>query len=144
MARGNDDAAHGEIRTRRWNDRLQHGDGTRVLICRWRPRGVRKADETWDEWRKVLAPSADLVAAFYGKHAPPIGWTEYRRRYHAEMTEPAAQSEIAALGTRVATGETITILCSSACVDETRCHRRLLRDLIGKRLRRSTGSRRPK
>ena len=140
MARLANDAP-GEIRTRRWNDPAAPGDGTRVLVCRWRPRGVRKADETWDEWRKAVAPSADLVAAFYGKHAPPIGWADYRRRYHAEMRDPVAQAEIAALATRVAGGETLTLLCSSACVDETRCHRRLLRDLMSKRVRRSRGRR---
>jgi len=38
------------IRTRRWNDPGQKGDGLRVLVCRYRPRGVRKEDETWDVW----------------------------------------------------------------------------------------------
>jgi len=34
------------------------------------------------------------------------------------------------LAARVRQGETITLLCSSACVDESRCHRSLLRELI--------------
>ena len=52
-----------EIRTRRWNDPAEAGDGTRILITRYRPRGVAKADETWDVWMRHLAPSAELVAA---------------------------------------------------------------------------------
>jgi hypothetical protein len=31
-------------------------------------------------------------------------------------------------------GETITLLCSSACTRESRCHRSLLKELIERRL----------
>src|SRR5437763_1984499 len=44
------------VQTRRWNDPRSPADGTRILICRYRPRGVRKADETWDEWWQDLGP----------------------------------------------------------------------------------------
>jgi uncharacterized protein YeaO (DUF488 family) len=116
------------IRTRRWNDEKQQGDGFRVLVCRYRPRALRKADETWDEWWKELGPSKELHAAFYGKHGPPIGWEEYRQRYLQQME--AQQERIAQLAQRVAAGETITLLCSSACTDASHCHRALLQGLI--------------
>lgn len=38
-----------------------------------------------------------------------------------------------ALANRVAAGETITLLCSSACTDEHRCHRTLLKALVERR-----------
>jgi uncharacterized protein YeaO (DUF488 family) len=120
------------IKTKRWNDPAERNDGRRVLICRYRPRGVRKEDETWDEWLSQLGPSRELHGAFYGKHGPPIGWTEYRRRYHAEMK--ARREDIAALAARVGAGEAITLLCSSACTDPKRCHRTLLKGLIENRL----------
>ena len=119
-----------DIRTKRWNDPAEKGDGTRVLVCRYRPRGVRKEDEAWDDWLPQLGPSRELHAAFYGKHGLPIGWVEYRRRYLAEMR--AQTDAIESLAARVARGETITLLCSSACVDPERCHRTLLKDLIEK------------
>jgi len=56
-----------EIRTRRWNDPKLEGDGFRLLICRYRPRGVRKSDETWEAWWPDLGPSRQLHADFYGK-----------------------------------------------------------------------------
>jgi uncharacterized protein YeaO (DUF488 family) len=117
------------IRTRRWNDPAEPDDGRRILICRYRPRGVRKDAETWDEWRKDLGPSKELHADYYGKHGKePISWDEYRRRYLQEME---VQGEhIAELARQVAAGGTITLLCSSACTDESRCHRTLLRELI--------------
>ena len=116
------------VRTRRWNDREKAGDGFRLLICRYRPRGVRKSDETWDAWWKDLGPSRELHADFYGKHGPPIGWEKYRKRYLAEIRERGELVE--AVAARVRRGETVTLLCSSACVDEERCHRTLLKDLI--------------
>jgi len=116
------------VRMRRWNDRRLPGDGLRLLVCRYRPRGVRKTDETWDEWDADLGPSRTLHAAAYGKSGPPISWEEYRTRYLAEIESRRARIE--ELAARVRQGETITLLCSSACMDETRCHRSLLRELI--------------
>jgi uncharacterized protein YeaO (DUF488 family) len=116
------------LRTRRWNDLPEPGDGFRLLICRFRPRGVRKADEAWDEWWPRLGPSRELHAAFYGKAGAPIGWEEYRGRYLAEMK--LQWIGIEALAKRHAAGETITLLCSSACEEAEHCHRTLLAGLI--------------
>jgi uncharacterized protein YeaO (DUF488 family) len=116
------------IRTKRWNDRAEKDDGFRLLICRYRPRGVRKEDETWDAWQASLGPSRKLHADYYGKNGPPITWEVYRKHYLEEMR---SQTEaIAELAKRVRSGETITLLCSSACENAMRCHRTLLKDLI--------------
>jgi uncharacterized protein YeaO (DUF488 family) len=120
------------VKTKRWNDPRGKDDGFRLLICRYRPRGVRKQDETWDDWWSEFGPSRELHAAFYGKHGPPIGWEEYRRRYLEEME--ARSDLIDELAALVREGKTITLLCSSACEDASQCHRTLLRELIEARL----------
>src|SRR5947209_1269537 len=106
------------IRTKRWNDPAEPEDGLRVLVCRYRPRGVRKDQEPWDAWMEDLGPSRDLHAAFLGKQGPPIGWPAYRQRYLEEMMEPSGRgiAMLGALAVRLADGQTITLLCSSACV----------------------------
>jgi uncharacterized protein YeaO (DUF488 family) len=116
------------LKTKRWNDPIEPDDGFRVLICRYRPRALPKKDETWDVWYKDLGPSKELHAAFYGKHGPPIGWDEYRRRYLDEMREQ--RELIEGLAELVSEGKTITLLCSSACEDASHCHRTLLKQLI--------------
>lgn len=116
------------IHTKRWNDPRQKSDGFRLLVCRYRPRALPKKDETWDSWCKDLGPSKELHAAIYGKNGPPIGWGEFRTRYRQEMKAQAER--IDELAQRVARGETLTLLCSSSCEDESRCHRSLLRELI--------------
>jgi uncharacterized protein YeaO (DUF488 family) len=119
------------IRTKRWNDPAEPDDGFRLLVCRFRPRGVRKDAETWNEWWPHLGPSRELHAAIYGKNGPPIRWSEFQRRYVAEMREQ--REAIASLAARVAEGERITLLCSSACLDPARCHRSLLAKLVDSR-----------
>jgi uncharacterized protein YeaO (DUF488 family) len=118
------------IKTKRFNDPADPDDGHRILICRYRPRGVRKEDETWNEWQPDFGPSKDLLAAFHAKTSSPISWEQYRTRYLIEMK--AQKPLIEALAQRVKSGETITLLCSSACTRESRCHRSLLKELIEK------------
>ena len=118
------------IRTKRWDDPPEPDDGFRLLICRYRPRALKKELETWDAWYSDLGPSKELHADFYGKHGPPIEWKAYRRRYLQEMK--AQKQKIAELARRVDAGETITLLCSSACVASDHCHRTLLKQLIEK------------
>ena len=113
---------------RRWNDPAGPAEGFRLLVTRYRPRGVSKAQETWDAWEPALGPSKQLHAAVYGKGVSPIPWEIYRRRYLLEMRSQT--QKIAELARRVAAGEQITLLCSSACDRESRCHRSLLKELV--------------
>jgi uncharacterized protein YeaO (DUF488 family) len=130
-----------KLYTKRWNDPKEPADGFRILITRYRPRALPKSEETWDAWMKELAPSPDLLAGFHGKKGrTKVTWDVYRATYLREMrSSPAAQQRIGELAERVAGGEAITLVCSSACVREDRCHRSLLRDLILKRLPASGG-----
>ena len=116
------------IKTKRWIDPIDPDDGLRVLVCRYRPRGVAKADEVWDIWEPSLGPSKELHAAVYTHGSSPIPWERYRVRYLAEQRGNSAK--IAELADRVRRGETVTLLCSSACERESRCHRSILKDLI--------------
>jgi len=118
------------IKTKRWNDPIEPDDGFRLLITRYRPRGVSKQNETWNEWRPELGPPRQLHAAVYTQTSSPIPWEQYRRHYLQEQKKNGPL--IASLAQRVAAGETITLLCSSACVRESRCHRSILRELIEK------------
>lgn len=114
------------------NEPPAEGEGFRVLVARYRPRGTKREDETWDAWWPNLGPSKELHARWYGKSGAPIDWDEYRAEYLQQMRSQSWW--IRGLAERVAKGETITLICSTACVDETRCHRSLLRALIEEQL----------
>jgi uncharacterized protein YeaO (DUF488 family) len=57
-------------------------DGTRILIDRLWPRGVKKADAAIDQWVKDIAPSTGL-RKWFGHD--PARWQEFRRRYTREV-----------------------------------------------------------
>lgn len=126
------------IYTARWNDPPPVEKGRRILITRFRPRGVSKADETWDVWMPNLGPSKELLAHFKGRE---VDWATYRRMYLLEMRQQ--QAAVAELAAAVAGGETITLLCSSSCLRESRCHRSLLRELIEARADRPAPRQKP-
>ena len=65
-------------------------DGVRVLVDRLWPRGVSKAEAAIDQWAMELAPSTALRRWF--RHDPER-WSEFRRRYRAELGDKAAQLE---------------------------------------------------
>ena len=116
------------IKTRRWCVDAEPDEGLRVLICRYRPRGLPKAKETWDVWMKELGPSPPLLAAFKGKGQTPISLDAYRERYVREME--AQHARIAELAARVDRGESVTLLCSRDCLIAEACHRSILAELI--------------
>ena len=119
------------IAGKRWDEPRSPDDGWRILVSRYRPRALPKAEETWDEWLPEAGPSRELHAAFYGKTGEPIGWEDYERRYLEEMSR--RDYVVEKLAIRARRGP-VTLLCSSACVDPARCHRTLLKALIERRL----------
>jgi len=110
------------IQTKRVYDEREPGDGRRLLVMRYWPRGVRKTQV--DAWQRELAPSAELIKAF---KAGKLSWPEFAVRYRREMRLQGAA--ITALRA-AARHTTITLLCG--CPDEAHCHRGLLRRLIAR------------
>ena len=94
-------------------------DGTRVLIMRLWPRGIRK--ERVDLWLKELGPVMPLLRAFLDEK---IAWAQYRPRYLKGLERPEAQEHLAMVRAAAKKGR-VTLLCG--CADETHCHRSLLR-----------------
>ena len=70
------------VRMKRAYEKPAHDDGTRILIDRLWPRGVKKTDAALDDWAKELAPSTEL-RQWFGHD--PARWQEFRKRYTAEI-----------------------------------------------------------
>jgi uncharacterized protein YeaO (DUF488 family) len=69
-------------------------DGTRVLVERLWPRGISKERAHIDLWLKDVAPSTELRQWF---HHDPQKFSEFRRRYEAELQSEAAQAALTQL-----------------------------------------------
>jgi uncharacterized protein YeaO (DUF488 family) len=99
-------------------------DGTRVLVDRLWPRGLRKQDAAIESWLRDLAPSNELRKWF---HAQPERWEEFRKRYLKELSAAKAQSALNRLYDLERRG-TLTLLYASK--NEEHNNATVLRDLI--------------
>jgi uncharacterized protein YeaO (DUF488 family) len=83
------------FRIKRVYDPASTADGTRVLVDRLWPRGIRKADARWEYWLKDVAPSPDLRRWF---NHDPERFAEFGRRYAQELRGGAALEPLRKLG----------------------------------------------
>jgi uncharacterized protein YeaO (DUF488 family) len=77
-----DETGEPRIRLRRVYEPPVPEDGRRVLVDRLWPRGVTKEAARLDDWRREVAPSAEL-RRWFGHD--PARWPEFRRRYRQEL-----------------------------------------------------------
>jgi uncharacterized protein YeaO (DUF488 family) len=102
-----------DIRVRRVYDDPAPADGARVLVDRVWPRGLRKEAARLDDWARDVAPSTDLRTWY--QH-DPAKFSEFRRRYVAELTAPTGRAALARLRT-LAAGGPMTLLTATRDVD---------------------------
>lgn len=78
----------------------------RILVDRLWPRGIAKADATWEEWAKDVAPSTEL-RRWYGHDVER--WDEFVTRYRAELAEGPASDALAQLEELAAAGKLVLL-----------------------------------
>lgn len=111
------------VMLKRAYDPVAKGDGKRVLVDRLWPRGITKAKAQIDLWLKEVAPSTELRQWFHHELA---NWTEFQKRYKAELKGNPALAELKALARR---GD-LTLVYSAK--DEQHNQARVLKQLLEK------------
>ena len=95
------------IHLKRAYDPAETSDGTRFLVERLWPRGVKKTSLTIEAWLKEVGPSTELRKWF--SH-DPAKWDEFRQRYFEELrANPDAWKPIL----QAARHGTVTLIYSS-------------------------------
>ncbi|MEU9148379.1 DUF488 family protein [Streptomyces sp. NPDC048349] len=113
------------IRIRRIYDAPEPGaDGVRVLVDRLWPRGLAKEAAAVDEWPRAVTPSTELRKWFHAGGSAG----EFRRRYEAELAQPAAVAELERLRDLASAGP-LTLL--TAVKDPAAGHAAVLAELLG-------------
>lgn len=97
----------GKILVKRIYEPAGTSDGFRVLVDRIWPRGIAKADAKLHLWLRDIGPSTALRTWF---NHDPTRWTEFQRRYHAELKQ---QSTVLATITAQANTSPVTLLYSA-------------------------------
>ncbi|HWG19147.1 MAG TPA: DUF488 family protein [Terracidiphilus sp.] len=96
-----------EVLLKRAYDEPASADGFRVLVDRLWPRGKKKADLRLDAWAKDIAPSTELRKWF---HHDAKRWSEFYKRYKAELKNPKLQKTIADTVQAAKKHSTITLI----------------------------------
>ena len=97
------------IALKRAYDPPSRQDGYRVLVERLWPRGIRKTALPLNAWEKELAPSTALRKWFAHD---PARWSEFKRRYHAELQRSPQRERLRELAARAA-ARRVTLVFSS-------------------------------
>lgn len=82
------------VRVARAYDPPGDDDGTRVLVDRLWPRGLRKDAAALDHWCRAVAPSTEL-RKWYGHD--PARFAGFAERYLSELDDPGHAAALAAL-----------------------------------------------
>ena len=99
------------------------GDGTRILIMRLYPRGVKK--DRFDRWVKELSPSLTLLRAYQNKEK---SWDVFRREFIEELQSSQASLEALKRLRSESRKGPVTILCHEK--PGLPCHRYIVADLV--------------
>ena len=99
-------------------------DGTRVLVDRVWPRGVKKEALRVSQWLKELGPSNELRKFF---NHDPARWEEFRKRYRQELRSANARSMLRELA-ELAVKDTVTLVYGAK--DETHNQAVVLREVL--------------
>lgn len=109
------------------------GEGLRLGTVRRPPRGVPKAEfaqrDFYDVWLPNLAPTDELVKQALAAETD-AQWKAFTRRFMAEMKEP---DKAHLLDTLAALSHQTDFSIGCYCVEESRCHRSVLRGLLVQR-----------
>lgn len=121
------------IRIVRLGSKRAPNEGLRIGTVRRPPRGVPKAEFSsgnwYDVWFPNLAPAPETVKLALSAHTPRA-WAAFAKRYRAEMATPE-NSRVLDLLAALSHEANFSVGCY--CEDESRCHRSILRQLLGER-----------
>ena len=100
-------------------------DGTRVLITRFYPRGVKK--DRFDRWIRELSPSSDLLHAY---KSGDKSWQTFAAEFKTELdANPSSMLAIRSLREESRKGN-VTLLCYER--SGIPCHRYIVAELVKK------------
>ncbi len=129
------------IKTKSVHSAIDREDGLRILVTRYRGRGMPKS--RYHEWMASLGPSETLLKSFRGGN---VTWAEFARRYRRELFDSSIAFDRANEGIKnhgqkftlrllqqLGQRDNVTLLCH--CDEsEPHCHRHILARLLARKV----------
>jgi uncharacterized protein YeaO (DUF488 family) len=98
-----------DVVVKRIYEKAADRDGSRVLVDRVWPRGIKKADAGLTEWLKEVAPTSELRTWY--SHDPEK-YEEFARRYRQELADGPQREAFEEL-VELARGKRLTLLTAT-------------------------------
>jgi uncharacterized protein YeaO (DUF488 family) len=117
------------VHSYRYGSPREGGEGLRIGTARYLPRGIRRGDWQkkgyFDLWVPLLAPEPDYIKKY---QSGGMTFAVFSRHYLSRMKQRDSRQVIEILA-----GVSLFLPVSLGCFceDESRCHRSLLRKLVG-------------
>lgn len=81
-----------QVKLKRVFDPSEPSDGLRILVDRFWPRGVKKADLEYDIWAKDVTPSDEMRRLFHAD--PDANWQAFSDGYRKELESSEKLTEL--------------------------------------------------
>ena len=111
------------VKTKSIYQPAEPGDGVRVLITRYYPRGVKK--DRFDRWVKPLSPSRELLTSY---KAGEMSWERFRKSFVSELRASVESIEALRELEALSRLQDVTLLCYEK--EGLPCHRYVVRDIL--------------
>lgn len=115
----------GDLKIKRVYEDYEKEDGTRILIDRLWPRGVKKEDAKIDKWIKEIAPTPELRKWF---HKDIERFYEFKERYRKELANNEETSSAVTEVLENLQEDDVTLIF--AAKDEQRNHAKVLQEFL--------------
>ena len=116
------------IKTKSIYAEKEKSDGTRVLVSRFYPRGVKRTH--FDVWIREASPEAPLLKEYKSN---AISWRELSKRFREQMrSSPGSQKAIQDL-IELSENGNVTLLCYEK--EGQKCHRDIVKAITERAIR---------
>jgi uncharacterized protein YeaO (DUF488 family) len=111
------------VKTKSIYEPAEPGDGLRVLITRYYPRGVKK--DRFDRWIRALSPSRELLS---GYRSGEKDWDEFKGSFLSEMMADPESIEALSKMATLGRDNDVTLLCYEKA--GLPCHRYVVQEVL--------------
>jgi uncharacterized protein YeaO (DUF488 family) len=114
------------IKSKSIYDPKEASDGTRVLVTRYYPRGVKKTH--FDLWLHDVSPEATLLKDYRNKG---VDWRGFSAKFRRQLRTMPASKEAMKQLVELSRNREVTILCYEK--EGEKCHRNIVKSIVNRR-----------
>ena len=121
------------VKTKSIYDEKEPSDGTRILISRFYPRGVKRTH--FDLWIRDASPEKPLLKEYRDK---AIDWKVFSKKFRDQLKSSPSSLEAIKKIEELAKKDDVTLLCYER--EGQKCHRLIVKSVVNQKTRKKSSS----